>query len=253
MPRDAVRAGQSLVELVVALFLLALLGSTAIGLLSAELALVRQAADATEAGNAIRFAARLLHAEMGPLVGIDFHGLATDSSRQRVFRGTGTVCGVTTTSAVIRYVGLRHPDPAKDSVLALTPEGEIAKALLASSVPAPPPCVPRPGEAVLELTVAGGLRPGDVVLLFETGTWHLSSSALRYARGAGGRQPLTPAVLVDDSTGMSADTSGTGPVAVRVALAALPAGIHRASRMLRDSFRIALLNLAQPLDSVVLE
>ncbi|MGD8276576.1 MAG: hypothetical protein PVH00_01060, partial [Gemmatimonadota bacterium] len=220
MRRELVHSGHSLVELIVALLLLALLGSTALALLSSGLRLVRRAADATEAGNAVRFAGRLLRSEIETLVASDSHGFDADSSRQRVYRGAGIVCDFTGTTATVRWLGLRAPDPAKDSVLALTPAGETAHPLLAASAASAPACVARPGEAVLELDVSGGLRPGDVVLLYETGTWHLSGSALRYARGAGGRQPLTPAVFVDDSTRIDADTSAADPIAIRLELTA---------------------------------
>jgi len=252
MRRDGVPAGHSLVELMVALLLLGLLGSAALGLLSSGLRLVRRSTDATEAGNATRFAARLLRSEIEILVAADSRGFDTDSSRQRVFRGAGIVCGVVGATAAVRWVGLRNPDPAKDSALALTSSGETVRAVLAAASPSTPPCSARPGEALLELDVTGGLRPGDVVLVFETGTWHLSGSALRYARGAGGRQPLTPTVFVDDSTGITADTSAAGPVAVRLALTAVAAS-GGGSWQLSERHRIALLNLAMPLDSVVLE
>jgi type II secretory pathway pseudopilin PulG len=251
MRREAPPPGHSLVELLVALSLLVSLGSTAVGLLSAELRLVRRAADAAEAGNAIRFAARLLRAEMQPLTDADSHGLAADSSRQRVFRGRGIVCGVSGTTATVRYAGLRNPDPAKDSIITMTRTGERVQALLGTGRPTATGCTARSGETLSGLELGGAVQPGDVVLVFETGTWHLSGSALRYARGAGGRQPLTPAVFVDDSTRIAADTVGAGTLAIRLEFVAAPAASAIAAR-LREAHRIAPLNLRAPLDSVVL-
>jgi len=252
MRRDHRPSGQSLVELVVALLLLALFATTALGLLTAELGLFRDAADATEAGNAARFAARLLHSEIATLTAADSRGFDADSSRQRVFRGAAIVCAVAATTATVRYIGLRAPDPAKDSALVLTTAGETSRPVAAASPASVPGCSPGPSEIVLELDLGTGLQTGDLLLLFETGTWHLSGSALRYARGAGGRQPLTPEVFLDDSTRITADSTPGGPVAVRLALAAMPVGRPVAARLIRESSRIALLNLAAPLDSVVL-
>jgi type II secretory pathway pseudopilin PulG len=252
MRRDRARGGHSLIELLVALLLLALVATTAVGLLTAGGRLVRGTTNAAEAVNATGFAARLLRSEIETLVPTDSHGFDSDSSRQRVFRGSGIVCGLSGGTASVRYRGMRNPDPTKDSTLVLAASGESARALLAASASPPAPCVARNGETVLGLEVPGGLRSGDVVLLFETGTWHLAGSALRYARGAGGRQPLTPSVFVDDSTGITVDTAGAVPLAVRLALAAMPAGATAAS-MIRERHRIAMLNTRAPLDSVVLE
>ena len=38
-----------------------------------------------------------------------------------------------------------------------------------------------------------------LILVFETGTYHLSRGALRYRRGRGGRQPVTEEVLESGS------------------------------------------------------
>lgn len=253
MCRRRPRPGHTLVELVIALFVLLALGSTAAGTLVAQLRLVRDVAAGAEAGNAVRFASRLLRAEQRPLaISVDVRGLGPDSVSQRVFRGIAIVCAVNGPRAELRYRGLRDPDPAKDSVLVLAGGAEATAPVSGVGVPAIPACSPAPGETSIELE-AGPLLPDDVLLIFESGTWHLSASALRYARGAGGRQPVTATVLVDDSTWLSAETAGGDTVAIRLRLAALPAGSRPGQGLLGLAHRIALLNPPLPLDSVVFE
>jgi hypothetical protein len=246
------RWGHSLVELVVALLILLALGSAAMAVLTAQLRMVRQTAVAAEAGNAVRFASRLLREELRPLVvSADVRGLGPDSSSQRVFRGLGIVCAVHGTGADVRYRGIRDPDPAKDSVIVLSAGAESAHALSAVAPPAAPACLPGPGETVMEISPGGPLATDDVLLFFESGTWYLSASALRYERGAGGRQPVTATVLVDDSTSLAADVPAHDTVALRLRLRALPAGARLLHGLLGGTFRIALLNPRLPLDSVV--
>jgi len=58
------------------------------------------------------------------------------------------------------------------------------------------------------------IQPGMLVArLYERGSYHLSGSALRYRRGASGRQPLTPELWAD-STRWTHDAGRLG-IAVR--------------------------------------
>ena len=52
----------------------------------------------------------------------------------------------------------------------------------------------------IEPPVTGAL----VARIFERGSYHVVGRALRYRRGLGGRQPLTPNVFDDDRSGMEA-------------------------------------------------
>jgi hypothetical protein len=63
---------------------------------------------------------------------------------------------------------------------------------------------------------------------------------------------LTPAVFVDDSTRIDADTSAADPIAIRLELTARAAG-GAAAALFQERHRIALLNLPMPLDSVVIQ
>ena len=126
--------------------------------------------------------------------------------------GAALVCVNDTASAglVVSYVGDRAPDPAKDSVLLLAADGGRAvRALVGTAAPSRPCAMLEPaGSAAWRLDASAPL--GTVAAqLFERGSYHLSGSALRYRRGAGGRQPLTPEVW-SPSTGWSLTAGWAG-------------------------------------------
>ncbi len=138
------------------------------------------------------------------VVGVDWWG-DSDSLRLRAFRGTGVVCaaGRSANEVVVAYRGDRLPDPAKDSLEVTTGEGVVHPLDLSGSPAAAVTC---PGtdsaEVALRLTAAWAIPPGALfVRVFESGSYHLTGSALRYRVGSGGRQPLTPEVWVDGGTG----------------------------------------------------
>ena len=119
-----------------------------------------------------------------------------DSIALRAFRGTGLLCGHdgVADEVVVSFRGDRLPEPDKDSVLFVLSNGDHAIARLASVGSTAPGCGAGFGPAAvwrLDRAV-----PADAVVarLFERGSYHLSGGALRYRRGASGRQPLTPEV-----------------------------------------------------------
>lgn len=124
--------------------------------------------------------------------------VAPDSLALRAFRGTGLVCpaGVRGDTVIAWYRGDRHPDVRKDSVLVLDMTGRIAVAALTGVAPAGPPCHDgAPPGGVVALVLDRAVAPRSVfVRVFESGSYHLSGSALRYRRGRSGRQPLTQEV-----------------------------------------------------------
>jgi len=129
-----------------------------------------------------------------------------DSIALRAFRGTGVVCalGATPDEVVVAFRGDRGPDPSKDSLEVTGREGRIHVRGLRAVSPAHASCpVADPRERALRLSVEGSV-PSDAILvrIFESGSYHLTGSALRYRIGAGGRQPLTPEVWRDGGTGI---------------------------------------------------
>jgi hypothetical protein len=137
---------------------------------------------------AVRATAVILGTEVRFLAPDNLAALAPDSIRARAFRGGGMVCEGRDQEVWVRYRGIRVPEPAKDSVLLVGNEGESVHPLLASARSS------RCGGSVqLALDRPAG---GRYALVFETGAYSLSAGALRYRRGAGGRQPLTEAILL---------------------------------------------------------
>ena len=136
-----------------------------------------------------------------------------DSVDIRAFRGTGIACdtAVAGSDIAVRYVGLRRPDPAKDSVLALSANGWWSASRLVALLSAAGRCGSSTGVGI-EVWRLDPPVPGAVVgRIFERGSYHLAAGALRYRRGFGGRQPIT-AVLLDigsaSGSGISAHRTG---------------------------------------------
>jgi len=130
--------------------------------------------------------------------GIDWVDFAPDSIALRAFRGVGVVCpeGAGSPDVTVAWSGVRAPDPEKDSVLLLTDRGAWVAADLLSARPTSDHCLADP-EREMERWHLSVTPEEPVVLarLFERGSYHVSSAALRYRRGRGGRQPLTPEVF----------------------------------------------------------
>jgi hypothetical protein len=170
------------------------------------------------------------------VLGTDFRALAladltvgSDSIRVRAFRGGGPVCRQESGRLILRYAGLRLPDPERDSVLLVTRGGEEAMPIL--SVNRVEEC-----QGGMALGIDPSASVGAVLgLIFETGAYSLGGGAVRYRRGAGGRQPLTEAVLRD----MVLELHGHGVI---LGLASDPDSLRRLPPI-RIRVPIAMLNL----------
>lgn len=154
--------------------------------------------------------------------------VAADSLALRAFRGMGVVCGAPASAGtlVVAYSGDRRPDPEKDSVELTHADGTTSFARFDGAVPSSAACaLATPAESVDEWTLDPPAPGGAVVArVFESGSYHLAGSALRYRIGAGGRQPLTPEVWSDGATGLTVRDS-----TVVLELGPLPGyGPHRA-------------------------
>jgi hypothetical protein len=237
------------------LLVLTIVAAAALASFVASSRLGRTAAGQSERLGATRTTAALLAIEMRPLVpGHDGLAVAQDSASFRVFRGRGIVCAVTASHASMRYRGWRAPDPAKDSLLVLAsalPERAVPIAS-ASAVPLPA-CMPLPGEQTYNVAPPTGLLAGDVVLVFERGAYHLSGAALRYRRGAGGRQPVTGDAFFDDSTRFGVDAlarrRAAPPETVALRLRLAPIVPNGSPTVPWPDVRIPILNARVPIDS----
>jgi hypothetical protein len=167
-----------------------------------------------EALATVRTARNVLHAETR--VGDparDGWSVGTDSLAIRAFRGTALMCPLAGPSSeiLVQVEGTRRPDVSKDSVLVVG-EGGVAMALqLESRSRVEGGCPRGPGGTLERWGLSGEVPPGSVVArYFERGSYHLANGALRYRRGAGGRQPLTPSILDDGESRFEDRDGGVG-------------------------------------------
>jgi Tfp pilus assembly protein PilW len=197
MSRDG-RAGVGLMEALVALLLglVVVLGALSVG---ARVRVVHQ--DLVERADnlaSVRLAAYLLRTETETAeYGVDWN-VHDDSLSLRAFRGTGIVCaGTSTVDAIaVSYTGYRRPDPSKDSLVVIGASGERTVVALAGVGAGPDTCGAEPLEGGLVLRSSAAVpSDGVVVRVFERGAYSVSAAALRYRRGASGRQPLTAEVF----------------------------------------------------------
>ena len=197
------RRGHSLPELLVTLALFGLLSASSATVFRSHSLLVRRAIERAETADALRLAALVLGGEARWLrPGRDLLAVGEDSIALRAFRGTATVCRVAGPGIlIVRYQGIREPNPAKDSVIVLFEDTTEVVAGLRSAVDASGACAPGPGEAVARWELDRVPPPGRILLLFESGSYFIAAAALRYRLGGEGRQPLTGERFDDRSSG----------------------------------------------------
>jgi len=122
---------------------------------------------------------------------------STDTVSLRAYRGYALICPgpLPASEVLVRAHGIRRADPAKDSVALLGGGPSLTLALL-SRTAAGDSCPGVPAGPTERWRLSGEVPRGMALAkYFERGSYHLSTGALRYRRGAGGRQPLTPELL----------------------------------------------------------
>jgi type II secretory pathway pseudopilin PulG len=226
------RAGHTLPELLVALFLAGIVGAAVIALFTSSTRAVRQLVVRSEQAETRRTVAALLLEELS--VGVHGRDWRLDGDRAvslRAFRGYARVCAWTPATSVltVAWRGQRAPDPGRDSVLVLA-AGAAGEATAPSAwVPAdlawvgappdPDACPLLDGERLAGWRVTG-LDPSAALLLryFEQGRYSLEDGAFRYRQGTAGRQPLTPEVVGRGSRIHPRAGTGSGLPGVEVEL-----------------------------------
>lgn len=216
--------GFTLAEVLAALLLGLLVGTLALATLARVRSLVEAMARRGEALEAVRTARHVLAWELRVEGGAPWGASgAGDSLALRAYRGVGLACGGPTAEGTLRVAarGVREADPAKDSVRILGAAGDEVVAALVGVGPAPPcPLDPSVPGALWTLSATAPDQP-VAALFFERGSYHLTGRALRYRRGAAGRQPLTPETLRTPPSRFEAWGGGT---AVRLEGDAGPGG-----------------------------
>lgn len=184
------RPGVTLPELLVVACLFAVVLAAVAAFAGAQGRLAAASQDRVRAADAVRTVDLILNGELR-YAGRQDAAPGPDSVRLRAVRGSATICAGGP-DLVVRYAGLRRPDPTKDSALVITASGTVGSihAVAAAGPAGGAAC----GDVRLRLEPVPS-TPAGHVLVFETGAYHLSGGALRYRRGGGGRQPVTEDVL----------------------------------------------------------
>ena len=220
VPSD--RGGVSAVEVVISLVLFAFVVHGTWRVFAAQRLAANALMTRTEVLDASRISRVVLGAEVGAgLPGRDWYLPSPGILDLRAFRGWGAVCPSMgeVTEIVVAYRGLRSPDPEKDSVLILGSSssweavGLAGRAVLEEGCPSAKGRVPGSGSRLERWTLDRSVVGPVVARLFERGRYHLTDGALRYQRGAAGRQPLTATVLDPVESGLEPLRGG---VAVRL-------------------------------------
>jgi hypothetical protein len=188
--------GFTVMETLVALLAGWLLTALALGTLARQRTVQAELARRAEALAALRISRHVLRGEVDAGDGTELFG--GDSVALRAYRGVGIVCAPAPDARdlIVRVRGIRAPDPAKDSVAVVGADGWTQVLALELRGSAPVPCPSSTGEGVERWRLSGDVHAEPLVArFFERGSYHLSGAALRYRRGAAGRQPLTPEVL----------------------------------------------------------
>jgi hypothetical protein len=192
------KRGFSIVEAILALTLLALLVTTLWSFLARHRQVGIDLAQRADGLETVRTIAWLLRTEIANgRPGLDWEVHGGDSLTLRAFRGlalirAGSPDGV---RVGVCFRGFRSPAPEKDSVLLLGPDGRWRAINLEDRVRSSSPCSGVDDGWVEEWVLSQGIPGAVLARLFESGSYHFTGWALRYRRGEGGRQPLTPETI----------------------------------------------------------
>lgn len=225
------KRGFTLIEVLVAVMLSFLVATGAWSLISIHSRGSLEAVATADRLDATRIVRGILETELERgLEGRDWTLFDGDSLTVRGFRGVAVPCGPAAGGMVRVLVrSVRRPDPAKDSVLLLFPEGRWEAVDLQSATPtslgagggsasvAIGVCAsPGPDETLEDWTVSGLDGAFVVARIFERGSYHLVDDAFRYRIGAGGRQPLTQALFDPRESGLDSGSAASSVLRLRL-------------------------------------
>jgi type II secretory pathway component PulJ len=194
------RRGFSLLEALVAILLTAMVIQGGWTVMATLRKAGGRTADRAEGLETVRTTAWLLGEEFqGTLPLRDWWAGEGDSVTVRAYRGLALVTGIGADGVEVCFRGVRSPNPEKDSVLFLGEGGEWTAHALEGRTRGESGCS-GDGKGWAESWRVDP-EPGTARLgrIYERGSYHLTLGALRYRRGGGGRQPLTP-IRISDGT-----------------------------------------------------
>ncbi len=223
-------------ELVLVFWLFAFVLAALARFAGAQSRLAALQSDGTRAHEVSRIMGLVLSSELRSAAPADVRAFAPDSIRVRAFRGGGPACAAGGDTLVVAYAGVRLAEPAKDSLLLVRGDGTEEAVDVVAVGPPDPTC----GEPGTRIRVGRALQtPAGFALVFETGVYDVTGGALRYRRGAGGRQPLTESLLA------GATLEQAGPRSFRLAASMVQESLPRLDHP-RARLRIARLNPETP-------
>jgi prepilin-type N-terminal cleavage/methylation domain-containing protein len=209
--RAGLPEGFTLVELLVVVLLTAVVVQGGWVVFGTFRKAARKAGEGAQGLETVRTAGWILEEEFSGSVPLrDWWSGGGDSVSLRAFRGLAFVEAPEPAGGVrVCYRGIRIPNVEKDSVLLLGGNGRWTAHALVGRTKGTPGC----GGMEMTWTEIWQLEPewsGQVFArIFERGSYHFSGGALRYRRGWGGRQPLTP-MRVGEGTFSSAPGTPEG-------------------------------------------
>jgi hypothetical protein len=214
--RGLSRRGTSLIEALVALLLGLIVVQGALTAAAKARVVHRRLVERADVLSSVRLTAAVLRAEVEAGIQGDDWSVIDDSLSLRAFRGTGLVCSAASSGdgLAVSWAGYRRPDPAKDSVWIASALGTVSVTGLVGVETAPDSCRAEPLDDGLVLRLSG-VAPVDASFarVFERGAYSVTGAALRYRRGAGGRQPLTAEVF-DAESGWRMEAGGLNVVLI---------------------------------------
>lgn len=221
------RPGFTIAELVVALTIGGLLCTAIATAFTGTQRFARLHGERAAIAEARRVTSMILSAELRYLEpDLDLDYVGEDSLVLRNYRGTAIVCESVGEVVTVRYRGMRAPDPEKDSVAIV---GTPGPSRLLESAPASTGCAAHAGESLYRWRLERSPATGELLLLYEHGSYHLVGGALRYRRGLSGRQPLTAELFDDDLVGLNPTSArGIELVLGTGTMRPVPLPVHRA-------------------------
>lgn len=225
----ASRYGLTVVEIVIAMTLIAVVIQAAWTVFSGERHAAEELRVRSETLDAERTVRTVLAAEVAAgSAGRDWIIAGSGVLELRAFRGWAAVCPFNGSASelLVAYRGLREPDPLKDSLLVLDRSGSWTAAGLERTFAAGVECdgaggrTPTANVGLERWVLDRGVEGAVLLRVFERGSYQLTDGILRYRRGEGGRQPLTPPGLEPSETGFEA--AGAGAVLLTVSRATGP-------------------------------
>lgn len=183
-----------LVELATSASLLGIVSVACATLVHSQTQLLRNVSERAAMNETLRTASGIFEAEIDAAADQDLRAVTEDSVAMRILRGRAIVLTRVGQRYALRYEGLRAPDPGKDSILAVGSEQTASFTVVTSDPPAIETDLP--------------LAPGALLLFFESGAYHIATNALRYRRGAEGRQPVTDELIDHRASRFGVESDG---------------------------------------------